>query len=340
MASLTGMDTTSTPQVTVVVATYNRSAALAFALRSLRAQTFEDWECIVVGDACTDDTETVVASFGDERIRFENLPVNIGDQSGPNNHGCVRARGEFIAFLNHDDLWLREHLMTLITALKPSQGELVFSLLEMVRPAGDRVLYGPPPYLRYDPGQYVPASAWMFRRRLFARVGPWRRGPDCWVASSQDWLYRAWRAKVRMACVPKLTVVALNSGSRPGSYRYDDPEELSQWWHRIEVEPDFADKEAAWLAMRAMDPSHLVGRRLSERLAFAPSTGARLRALVRWTGGRILGFLSLLSRWLGAHPLVPLNLWLYGRKGGIYRYLTRVRWQTVPTTKTIESTKI
>ena len=179
----------------------------------------------------------------------------------------------------------------------------------------------------------------MFRRELFARVGPWRKGPDCWVASSQDWLYRAWRAKVRMACVPRLTVVALNSGSRPGCYRNNDWEELSRWWHRIEAEPDFAGNEVAWLTARAMDPDHLTGRRLSERLAVAPSVGEWSRALVRWTGGRIIFFLSLLSQLLGVHPQVVRDLWRYGRKGGIYRYLARVRWHTVPSTKPIASTK-
>src|SRR3954449_1280859 len=98
------------PAVSIVVATYNRSNVLELAIASARAQTFTDWEMHVVGDACTDDSEQVVASFADPRIHWTNLPVNHGDQSGPNNHGVERSRGRYVAFLNQDDLWFPDHL--------------------------------------------------------------------------------------------------------------------------------------------------------------------------------------------------------------------------------------
>ena len=56
-------------------------------------QSHAGWELWVVGDACTDDTEQVVDSFGDERIHFVNLDRNVGEQSGPNNEGFRRSRG-------------------------------------------------------------------------------------------------------------------------------------------------------------------------------------------------------------------------------------------------------
>jgi GT2 family glycosyltransferase len=59
----------------------------------VRAQTRSDWELIVVGDACTDDTADVVATFPDPRIRFVNLPENVGEQSGPNNEGVRLGHG-------------------------------------------------------------------------------------------------------------------------------------------------------------------------------------------------------------------------------------------------------
>jgi glycosyltransferase involved in cell wall biosynthesis len=71
-------------------------------------QTLADWELIVVGDRCTDDTEVVVRGFPDPRIRFVNLERNFGEQSVPNNEGVRLAQGRFIAYLNHDDLWLPE----------------------------------------------------------------------------------------------------------------------------------------------------------------------------------------------------------------------------------------
>ena len=75
------------------MATYNRPAVLAFAIRSVLAQDFADWELIVVGDRCSEATGVLVGSFADRRIRYINLALNTGEQSGPNNVGIARARG-------------------------------------------------------------------------------------------------------------------------------------------------------------------------------------------------------------------------------------------------------
>jgi glycosyltransferase involved in cell wall biosynthesis len=77
------------PRVSVITATYNRSRVLRHTIASVIAQDFADWELLVVGDAGTDDTADVVASFRDPRIRFFSLPQNVGEQSGPNNAGVA-----------------------------------------------------------------------------------------------------------------------------------------------------------------------------------------------------------------------------------------------------------
>ncbi len=104
------MDSQRPPAVSVLTATYNRSNVLRFAVESVRRQTLSDWEMWVVGDACTDDTADMIREIGDPRIRFVNLPHNAGDQSGPNNEAVRLARGRFLAYLNHDDLWFPDHL--------------------------------------------------------------------------------------------------------------------------------------------------------------------------------------------------------------------------------------
>src|SRR6185369_8999271 len=101
------------PAVTVIIPTFNRSRLLRCAMTSVLRQTFRDFELIVSGDACTDDSAEVVASFSGENILWINRPVNCGNQSGPNNDAIALARGDFIAFLGHDDLWLPWHLETL-----------------------------------------------------------------------------------------------------------------------------------------------------------------------------------------------------------------------------------
>jgi len=97
-------DNDTRPAVSIVMATYNRPSVLAFAIESVLAQEFADWELIVVGDACADQTAALVSSYGDPRISYVNLTTNFGEQSGPNNVGIARARGTYVAFLNHDDI--------------------------------------------------------------------------------------------------------------------------------------------------------------------------------------------------------------------------------------------
>jgi len=98
------------PRVSVIIATYNWSSVLPYSIGSVLRQTMQDFEILVVGDGCTDDSEAVVAAIGDPRIRWFNLPANSGHQSAPNNEGLRQARGELIAYLGHDDLWLPHHL--------------------------------------------------------------------------------------------------------------------------------------------------------------------------------------------------------------------------------------
>jgi glycosyltransferase involved in cell wall biosynthesis len=83
---------------------HDRSGTLKFPLQSLLGQEFRDFEARVVGDGCTDESEEVVASFGDRHLHWTNLCQNSGSQAAPNNEGLRRARGRYIAYLGHDDL--------------------------------------------------------------------------------------------------------------------------------------------------------------------------------------------------------------------------------------------
>jgi glycosyltransferase involved in cell wall biosynthesis len=97
------------PAVSVIIPTFNRRQWIAATVRSALAQTFADHEVIVVDDGSTDGTAALLrAEFGD-RIRIEALPVNHG-RSTARNVGWALARGEFVAFLDSDDLWLPDKL--------------------------------------------------------------------------------------------------------------------------------------------------------------------------------------------------------------------------------------
>ncbi len=106
------------PTISVIIPTYNYSNVLRCAIESVLLQTFEDFELIVVGDGCTDDSEDVVQSFDDPRVRWHNLPQNYGNQGPANRKGLEMASGKYIAYLGHDDLWLRDHLEIAVSALQ------------------------------------------------------------------------------------------------------------------------------------------------------------------------------------------------------------------------------
>jgi len=103
----------SGPLVTVILSTYNWSEVLPYSIQTVLNQTFVDFELLVIGDGCTDNSAQVVLNFVDPRVRWINLPKNTGSQSGPNNEGLRQARGSLIAYLGHDDLWSKDHLETL-----------------------------------------------------------------------------------------------------------------------------------------------------------------------------------------------------------------------------------
>ena len=240
------------PLVSVVTATYNRSQVLRVAIASLLKQTRTDWEQIVVGDACSDDTEQVVAAFADPRLRFVNLKDNIGEQSGPNNEGIRLARGRYIAFLNHDDLWLPDHLETLVKVIDARQADLAYARGISIRPDGSRFLMGAAPGGTYLPIAEVHASLWLCRRELFGDVGPWRHSRSCWAAPSQDWLLRAWRLGKKIVASDRVTVLAVHASYYRDCYLEEVSITHEVLWQRLENEPDFREREVTAAALDAL----------------------------------------------------------------------------------------
>ncbi|MEO5758907.1 MAG: glycosyltransferase family 2 protein [Mesorhizobium sp.] len=225
----------SGPLVSVVIATHNRPAALRQTLRSVVGQTLQDWEILVIGDACRTDTAAVIAEFADPRIGYIDLPVNFGEQSGPNNIGLARARGRFVALLNHDDLWFPDHLAAMTGWIDATSADVVIARGVIVQPRSVKddpdtnLIYGIGRDGLYDP--VITAgygSAQMVRRTSLGWLGPWRPARECFCESSQDWLFRAWRKGAVITTMPHLTVLSLFSGTRKGSYAEDTAPEQEE----------------------------------------------------------------------------------------------------------------
>lgn len=100
-------------KVSIIIANYNRENLIASTLESVLTQTYSNWECIIVDDGSTDNSEAIVNSFAikDERFRFLHRPSNR--PKGPNaarNFGIENSVGEYILSLDSDDWILPEHL--------------------------------------------------------------------------------------------------------------------------------------------------------------------------------------------------------------------------------------
>ncbi len=104
------------PKVSVVIPTYNRAGTVPRAIESVLAQTVADLEVIVVDDGSSDDTGKVLGEMFGDRIGY--YPQTNQGASVARNKGVEQARGEWIAFLDSDDLWEKEKLEWQFKALE------------------------------------------------------------------------------------------------------------------------------------------------------------------------------------------------------------------------------
>ncbi len=213
-------------------------------------QSLQDFELLIVGDCCTDDSADVVASFGDKRLRWHNLSENSGSQSLPNNAGLELARGRCVAYLGHDDIWHPTHLELLANVLEKTGADLAHSLSVYLGPpdTGVRVLMGLPPTGAYDKYLWAPPSSWMHRRALTREIGGWRDYRTIELAPDVDFLTRVWAGGKRVVNAKDLTVFKFPSAWRRNSYVEKPCHEQAEYLRRIKSEPDFLYRELLEIA--------------------------------------------------------------------------------------------
>lgn len=179
------------PIVSVVLPTYRRPELLRRAIRSVLAQSHADFELLVVDDASGDETPQVVAGFKDPRIRYLRQMRNAG-AAAARNLAIAEARGEFLAFQDDDDIWLRDRLAVQLDALcaaGPAYGLSLAGYICLTR-HGPRYVGGPSAFARIDFSRGVRGDfglsatpCWLVRTELVRQAG----GFDERLRTWEDW---------------------------------------------------------------------------------------------------------------------------------------------------------
>lgn len=191
--------------VSVIIATYNRSALLRETLQSVLAQTVEPLEILVADDGSTDDTAGMLREFGD---RVTHLPLpHRGQPAAPRNVAVAKARGDWLALVDHDDLWLPEKLQWQLSGIAPDIGILCSNAalidgngrsLGRNQHEGHPLAREPDPVRALIGGNFVICSSVLVRTALVRQVGGFSEDPVLLGVDDYDlWMRCALHAGIR-----------------------------------------------------------------------------------------------------------------------------------------------
>lgn len=190
------------PKVSVIIPTHNRAELLRSAIISVLNQTFQNFEIIVVDDASRDNTQEVVSSYNDRRLKYIRNEISKGDGVA-RNAGINNSSGDYIAFLDDDDEWLPEKLEIQIDLLENSSAKVggVYTGVLNIDRTTRRILGIRIPEKKGDlskdilVGNFIITSSLILRKECFEKVGLFDESvPFCsdyvmWIRISRQFLF-------------------------------------------------------------------------------------------------------------------------------------------------------
>jgi len=192
--------------ISIIVPAYNCEATIAETLESVMSQTHENLEILVIDDGSTDRTAEIVEEISDPRLTLHRF-ANKGAPAS-RNRGIRRAKGQYLSFLDADDLWSRDKLEKQLAALKADpQAGVAYSFVTYMYENGQRFSRG---FRKHYSGDVLRqlcirfflqcGSNGMVRREVFDRVGHFDENLD--VCDDHDFYLRV-AEKYPFALVPK-----------------------------------------------------------------------------------------------------------------------------------------
>jgi glycosyltransferase involved in cell wall biosynthesis len=189
--------------VSVIIPTFNRESLLADAMDSVWHQTYRPIELLIVDDGSTDDTAKLVDNWAkehqDETFTLKYLSQSNQGVSAARNHGLRESRGEFIQFLDSDDILAPEKLSRCVAVIEKSGASYAYAISAFLNAAGE--LDRTTPGVRFNASAnrmpFVTLALWdvnspLYRRRVCVDIGPWNET----LIGAEDQEYHA-RVKLR-----------------------------------------------------------------------------------------------------------------------------------------------
>jgi glycosyltransferase involved in cell wall biosynthesis len=224
--------------ITVVIPTYNRLSLLKEAVNSVIAQTFSDWELIVADDGSQDETISYINSLEDKRIKLLSL-IHCGNIAAVRNAGANAGSGKWIAFLDSDDVWVRNRLEIQLNILKQNKKRWSYGGFEFINEKGETI--------QRKSDEYRPVSGWIIKpllandvavdlgalileRKLFSEIGGFDADPRLFCREDYEITLRL-ALKAEVVAVPNVlykirehsarTTKTLENGYELSAYVYE-----------------------------------------------------------------------------------------------------------------------
>jgi glycosyltransferase involved in cell wall biosynthesis len=246
------------PRVSVVVPLYNCEKHIGEAIQGVLAQTYRHYDIIVIDDGSTDGSAAIVRSFGDA-VRYV-YQQNSG-VSAATNRGVALSKGELIAFLDNDDIWLPTKLERQVAFLDehPAYG-FVNCDMQYISESGmrlNRFLRGVnprEPYVRlFQKGYVIMCSAIMIRRWVYDRAGGFDESFVAAGLQDMEWMSRVVEC-AEIGYIPEPLVLYRDHGPRilRERSRWNEDLYLQRLWDRYHRDPSkrrfLAGERAAFLS--------------------------------------------------------------------------------------------
>jgi len=184
---------------------YNSSKYIIESIESVLQQTFSEWELLIVNDGSTDNTVEIVQRFVDLDQRIKLFSKPNGGIASSRNYGFSCAKGDFIAYLDHDDLWTSDKLALQMEAFSLrnevdvifGNGIVFYSNATQESYRYDTLTgYYPHKalYLKQVRANYIPILSVIVRRKVLENIGPWDEGEIYQGCDDYDYWFRMARA--------------------------------------------------------------------------------------------------------------------------------------------------